>query len=679
MAMSDKVLATVSQLTNIPLRLLSILNRQLAGARLPGWRQQRRARMVDQALPEIPRANLFVSYARPDRARVGRLISALEKHGYELWWDARLEGGSAFAESIDSALNRADAVLVLWSQTSITSDWVRDEAAVGRDRRRLVPIGLDQVEPPLGFRQYHTIDVSQWRGRSDSPETRAIIRAVDVIVGGQPRSIPPVARTSRRALLTVGGGATVIAAGGAATLAWRQGWLERSSSGTSIAVLPFKNLSGDPAQAYLSDGITEEIRATLRRIPALQVLGSQSSSRVAEMGGDAKMIAQHLQVAYLLDGSVQRSGEMLRVGAELTDGRTGFTKWSDQLDQRMADIFAIQSEIAQMVASALEARIATAKLVAGGTSNVAAYEYYLRSRGKFFSSTGEADNNAALALLDLAVAADPKFAKAHALRSRCLNYLAATLTSPSDAKPYFDEAIKAAQRALDLAPNLPDAHLAYGNALAGRLNFSGGLRYYERALQLAPNDADILRAYAGKMSNYGKIDVARRAATKAELLDPLSHLSHVKLGDVSIDAGQYKEAIVYYEKSLSLNPKAGFSNARIALCYLMLGDAKSALKAAEKEPRPYMRLATLAIARRRLADDQGALKAFLALKDLGQVAYQEAQVHAQWGNREAAVEALERAMRVGDQGVLWAKTDPLMIPLRGNPRYTAVLKHVGLI
>jgi tetratricopeptide (TPR) repeat protein len=181
------------------------------------------------------------------------------------------------------------------------------------------------------------------------------------------------------------------------------------------------------------------------------------------------------------------------------------------------------------------------------------------------------------------------------------------------------------------------------------------------------------------MSHFGEAGIARQAATKAALLDPLNHLSFAKLGDIEVDANQYRTAIGHYEKALSLNPKAGFSHAKLALCHLLLGDADAALKAADKEPRPYMRLAALAIARRKLGDDGGAAREFLALKELGQVAYQEAQVLAQWGNKGAAIDALERALRVGDQGILWAKTDPLLIPLRGNPRYAAVLKQVGLI
>lgn len=634
--------------------------------------------MADE-LSASARANLFLSYARLDRARAEKLITALEKHGYELWWDAKLEGGSAFADSIADALAKADAVLVLWSQSSITSDWVRDEAAVGRGRKRLVPLSLDGVEPPLGFRQYHVIDVSHWRGRSDCPETRAIDRAVDAILAGRPQPEQLARPVSRRALLAAGGSVGAVAAVGGTILAYQQGWLGAVSSSTSIAVLPFKNLGGDNAQTYLSDGITEEIRSALKRIPTLRVLGSTSSKLAAEVSKGTKSFAQRLDVEYLLDGSVQRAGELLRVSADLTDARTGFSKWSNQLDRPMADIFAVQREIAQMVAGAMEARIATAKPEGGGTVNVAAYENYLRAREKYFNSTGEADNRAALALLDLAVAADPNFAKAHALRSRCLNFLAATLTSPNEAKPYYDKATEAAQYALKLAPDLPDAYLAVGNALSGRLNLRSSLPYYKRALELAPGDADILKAYAGKMSNFGQTGVARQAATKAALLDPLNHLSFAKLGDIEVDANQYRVAIGHYEKALLLNPKAGFSYAKLALCHLLLGEAEAALKAAEREPRPYMRLAALAIVRHKLGDQAGAIRAFRALKDLGQVAYQEAQVLVQWGDKEAAIEALERAVGVGDQGVLWAKTDPLLIPLRGNPRFTALLKQIGLV
>ena len=121
---------------------------------------------------------LFLSYARDDRARAEKLAAALRHHGFEVWWDALIEGGAQFASTISEALDKADAVLVLWSRNSVESDWVRDEAATGRDRHRLVPLSLDGSKPPLGFRQYQAINLSHWRGREDAREIAAIVRAV---------------------------------------------------------------------------------------------------------------------------------------------------------------------------------------------------------------------------------------------------------------------------------------------------------------------------------------------------------------------------------------------------------------------------------------------------------------------------------------------------------------------
>lgn len=637
--------------------------------------------MADDIVRPPARATLFLSYARPDRARAERLITALEKHGYELWWDARLEGGSAFADSISDALKKADAVLVLWSGNSIASDWVRDEASVGRDRKRLVPLSLDGVEPPLGFRQYHAIDVSQWHGRSDCPETRAIDRAVELILRGQPLpDRPATERVSRRTLLIAGSGVGALAVGGGATFAWRQGWLGGSEVDNSIAVLPFKNLGGDPAQAYLSDGITEEIRSALKRIPALRVLASTSSGLAAEDGGGAKTIARKLGVAFLLEGSVQRAGDMLRIAADLTDGHTGFSKWSNQLDRPMADIFAVQREIAQTVASAMAAQIATADPEVGGTDNVAAYENYLRGREKYFNSSGEADDRAALALFDLAVAADPKFAKAHALRSRNLMWLGATLDSPAEAKSFTNQGIKAAQHAVELAPRLAEAQLAVGNALALRLDIRGAIPFLERAVTLAPGDAEILRTYALNVTYLGEMNAAREAATKAVSLDPLNHRTHRTLGDIEYFSNRYRAAIGHLEKAVSLNPSAGISHFRLACCHLLLGEVEQALKAAEKETTDYLRQVALAVIRRKLGDEAGAQKEFQALVKTGDsVTYQQAEVLAQWGQKDAAIQTLQHAVKVRDAGLLSALNDPLLVPLHGDPRYTAVLKQMKLI
>jgi TolB-like protein/Tfp pilus assembly protein PilF len=636
--------------------------------------------MPDKSLSVAPIATLFVSYARDDRVRAQRLIAVLEKQGYELWWDAKLEGGAAFADSISSALKSADVVLVLWSASSVISDWVRDEATIGRDRKRLVPIGLDASEPPLGFGQYHAIDLTHWRKRSDSAEIRAIVRAIDAIVSGTPSTGSVVDSMTRRSLLVAVGGGAMVVAGGGAILAWQQGWFGPSGGEDhSIAVLPFKNLGGDPAKAYLSEGLTEEIRAALKRIPALRVVAATSSNIAAASGESTVGIARKLGVAFLLEGSVQLAGKTLRIGVDLTDGRTGFSKWSEQVDRPLADIFAVQREIAETVAGAMAARISTATPEVGGTRNVTAYQYYLQGRRTFFAAANPSDDLDALALLDLAIAADPEFAKAHAMRARILTRRGGDSGVPTDARSYKEQGLQAANHAAKLAPGLADAYLALSFARSIRLEFKPAKRAIERAVELAPADADVLRVYSNHMLNLGEIAVARHAATKAAALDPLNDRTYFMLGDIELGALQYRAAMSQFEKAKVLNPESRFISSRLALCLMFTGETEEALKHSEKEPAPFMRHMILAIIRRKLGDQAGSIREFEQLKKSGPlVSYQVAAVLAQWKDIEAAVEALERALEAGDPGITQAKTDPLLIPLHGHPAYDGILRRVGL-
>src|SRR5690242_5230177 len=173
-----------------------------------------RGRLAVSADPDLgpgKPATLFLSYSRADETRARRLAQVLEKSGYEIWWDARIEGGAAYARSISEALDHADAVIVLWSARSVESDWVRDEAAQGRDRHRLIPLSLDGSEPPIGFRQYQVIDLSHWHGRSSSREMEAILRAIDTVTGNEPHPAPAQASpVSRRTALIAGGSAAAL-------------------------------------------------------------------------------------------------------------------------------------------------------------------------------------------------------------------------------------------------------------------------------------------------------------------------------------------------------------------------------------------------------------------------------------------------------------------------------------
>jgi hypothetical protein len=213
---------------------------------------------------ESSQPTIFLSYAHADAKRAQQLAAALSARGYTVWWDALIEGGAQFAKSIRQALEAADAVVVLWSESSIESDWVCDEAAQGRDRRRLVPLSLDGTLPPLGFRQYQTIDLSGWRGKADASPIQALQRALSGVIGQVPseaksqRRAAPAGVDRRRAMLMAGGAGAALLAGGA-LFAWRDDLFGPGAGERTIAVLPFRNLSGDGAQAYLSDGFTERL------------------------------------------------------------------------------------------------------------------------------------------------------------------------------------------------------------------------------------------------------------------------------------------------------------------------------------------------------------------------------------------------------------------------------------
>ncbi len=247
--------------------------------------------MTDEPAAGAKAATLFLSYARADEPFARRIASALEHAGYIVWWDALIEGGAAFARSIAEALESADAVMVLWSQTSVESDWVKDEAAQGRERHRLIPLSLDGTLPPLGFRQYQMIDLTHWHGRRNSLQFAAIERAIASALGHEPGDgAAPRAGLSRRGLIVSGSAATVAAVGGASWLAWERG-LFGGREALSIAVLPFRNISGDRSQDYFADGLTEEVRSALTRIDALHVLAGTSSKNASEQADDAQTIA----------------------------------------------------------------------------------------------------------------------------------------------------------------------------------------------------------------------------------------------------------------------------------------------------------------------------------------------------------------------------------------------------
>jgi TolB-like protein/Tfp pilus assembly protein PilF len=627
------------------------------------------------------RITLFLSYSHADEGRARRIKAALEQAGYTVWWDELIEGGAVFASSISSALETADVILVLWSSISVESDWVRDEAAQGRERHRLVPLSLDGTRPPLGFRQYQMIDVSQWRGRPTASEFAALERAIAAAVG-QEAPAPKARRSgiSRRTALVAGGAAAAAAIYGSTFLFFDRDWLGGETEEPSIAVLPFKNLSGDPGQAYFSEGLTEEVRAALIRLDALQVLAATSSEKAGEDHDDPSAIAKELRVGFLLGGSVRRSGDLFRIAAELTDGKTGFSLWSKSIDRRLTDVFAVQGEIARMVAQALSIQIATDKPAPGGTTDASAYEHFLMGRSLYNLARDEDSDRQALAHYDLAIAADPKFAMAHAARSRVLASIAAEYAKAGELQPLYAESVAAARRAVELAPDLAMGHLALGYVLfSGKLDIQGAQPSYEKAYQLGRGNADIVLLYALYCSRAGRAADAQAAIERALVLDPLNARVHRAAGSIDYAARRYSEALSPLRRALQLNPKISNAHAMIGYCLMQTRRLEEARVEFEAEPTAFYRLSGLAIVEHKLGNRPAAEKAMAKLvSEMGDAAlYQQAEVLAQWGRTDEAIAKLERARQIGDSGLIYLATDPLLDPVRKNPRFHNILNDLS--
>jgi TolB-like protein/Tfp pilus assembly protein PilF len=624
---------------------------------------------------------IFLSYAHGDQAQAQRLTAALQRLGYTVWWDAMIEGGTRYAKSIDEALAAAAAVIVLWSRNSVDSDWVRDEAAQGRDRHRLVPLSLDGTQPPLGFRQIQVIDLSGWRGRADSPQMAAVQRAIDAATGQKVQAslatLPKVTR--RRAMAATA--AAAAAAAGASVIAWRSGLFGgEDAKGRSIAVLPFRNLNGDPAQAYLSEGMTEEIRSALSRNTGLQVLAATSSNSAADLKGDAVAIASKLGVAYLLEGSIQRVGDIVGVSTNLTNGRTGFSLWSQRVERPLDNIFAFQSEVARTVSNAMSVRMAIDEPMPGGTRNVRAYEAYLRGKSLYNLAKDEATDREARANFELAIAADPDFALAHAGLSRTLASLAASNADASELKPLYAAAVAEAQRAVALAPTLAEGHLALGYArFAGQLDVRGARQSYDEAYRYGRGKADILLLYAFYKARTRQFDAAKAAIARAVVLDPLNPRSYRAAGLINFASRDYDSAITYSRRALELNPAISNAHAQLGNSLMAKGRLDEARKAFAAEKSKMFRLTGLAVLEHRAGNAAAAQRAFDSLAtEVGDAAlYQQAEVMAQWGQADRAMALLAKARTVGDSGLTAIATDPLLDPIARDPRFVRLVGELG--
>ena len=629
-------------------------------------------------------ADVFVSYKAEDRKRVKPLVDALAAEGFSLWWDEQIGGGATWRHEIETELNSAKCVIVVWSNRSVGPDgtFVQDEATRAQQRHVYVPVLIDKVHLPLGFGETQALPLVGWRGDRGDARYEAVLAAVRRNVGGKRRSSGVPAAAARVDRRTVIAGGTVGAAAVAAVGAWAL--FKPSSAGASsdsIAVLPFENLSGDPAQAYFSDGIAEEIRSALGRISGLKVVGRTSSEAVRK--DDAQTAAKKLAVANILSGSVRQSASTIRVSAELVDGSTGLDRWSQDYDRSPGDAIKIQTDIAESVATALSAalgRIARATVGVGGTQNPEAQRLFIQAGAIAKASTSKGEDGQALQLLDRALALDPRYADAYARKSYVLSAYGNNYANLVELPKTRAEALRLANAALSIAPDLAYGHRALSEVYGNQQQIGPSYSELKRARQLAPSDADVLADLAGAASSLGDTPTALALADEASSLDPLNpHPFSVRL-DILFYARRFGDAVSYGQWFQRKFQQKRLGAMVIGDSLLLLGRGREAEAAyALAAPEYWRRLTGEAIIRIRSGDAAGAQQKINALRaSYGDAAStQFGEIYAQMGDKERAFAALDRAYQIKDAGLLALKVDPFLDPLRSDPRFTAMLRKMN--
>jgi Flp pilus assembly protein TadD len=315
----------------------------------------------------------------------------------------------------------------------------------------------------------------------------------------------------------------------------------------------------------------------------------------------------------------------------------------------------------------------------GGTRSAQAFDAYLKGRALYDLSADEASERAALAQFDLAIAADPDYAPAHAARARSLTAIANQYGKIGQLQELYESAIESARRAIEIAPGLADAYSTLGFTLfQGKLDARGAREPFERSRELGAGEATVLARYAQYSARVGRSQDAAAAIQRALLLDKLNPLIHRAAGAIEYAARDYRASIPPTRQALQMNPQMSRAHAAIGDALFMLGRHDEARTEYLAEPASDFGLTGLAVVEHRLGNEQSARDAFAKIEEEGaRLRYQQAQVLAQWGQRDAAIARLQHARAIGDSGLVYARNDPLLDPLRGDPRFAELLKSIG--
>jgi adenylate cyclase len=502
-------------------------------------------------------AHVFISYARLDEQLACQVADGLRESGFEVWRDDELPAHRPYADVIEERINGASAVVVLWSAEAAKSHWVRAEADTARAALTLVQASIDGTRPPMPFNQIQCADLKAWDGQRTSSGWRKLISSVTDLAGGAADPSP------------------------------REAFRE-----VSICVLPFQNMSGDTEQEYFSDGISEDITTDLSKVSALEVIARNTAFTFKGQSVNVCEVARKLGVSHVLEGSVRKAGNQVRITAQLIDGRSGGHLWADRFDRDLTDIFTIQDEISKAIVRALRVRLLPEEKKAiekRGTSNAEAYNLYLLAR-QYWVTGNHGDmrrEERVMRICGRAVELDPYYAQAWALLAIAQSSLRYGFSQQ------VDDGYAAAHTAIAIDPTIAEAHLPMFKRLQERRMFDAAAAEMETAIRLGPESWEVNKEAGRFYLNQRDVPTATR----------------------------------HYEKAVELMEGDFHAWAMLATCYHASGDSQKVREAAK-------RMVTEAQAAVQQDPSNGAALGILA------------GGHALLGEKEKTQEAIERALLV---------------------------------
>ncbi|GAA3901304.1 hypothetical protein GCM10022276_20100 [Sphingomonas limnosediminicola] len=568
-------------------------------------------------------SHVFISYSRTDEPSAGMIAQELRNAGFEVWRDDELPAHRPYAQVIEERITGAAAVVALWSAEAAKSQWVRAEADTARSSDKLVQATLDGTIPPMPFNQIQCADLQGWDGKAGVAGWRKLLSSVESLAGKPSGTTEPKARASSRDI--------------------------------SICVLPFQNMSGDIEQEYFSDGISEDITTDLSKVSALEVIARNTAFTFKGQSVNVSDVAKKLGVTHVLEGSVRKAGDRVRITAQLIEGRGGGHVWADRFDRDLTDIFTIQDEISKAIVAALKLKLLPEEKKAieqRGTQSAEAYNLYLLAR-QYWVSGNHGDmrrEERVMRICSRALEIDHRYADAWALLAIAQSNLHYGFGCE------VDDGYAAAHTALSIDPTIPQARLPLAKRLQQRGKFEAAAAEMEKAIRLGADSWEVNK------------EAGRFFLTKRDVPAATRH----------------------YERAVELMEGDFHAWAMLATCYQATGDGEKLKKAAAKmvsesqsavqqDPSNGAALGILAGGHALLGDTEKTRewinRALLVDPDNLNMRYNFACILASHlHDTEGALNMLQSSLAsAGAYQLELTETDPDFDPIRDEPRFKEMI------